>query len=258
MRKSGDRFSARIPLQMSKIASVTLETAPVPREPSPASRIGWAIASTALLALWLGWQRGWIWGLAGVTGVFVHEFGHVLVINALGSGPSHIRIIPFLGGAATLSKPPSTEFKGVLIALAGPVFGLLAAVPFFLAARITGDPRWMGGVFFIAVINLINLAPAPPLDGSKAIGPALARIHPLLERAALAIVGALAVVLAIRTGNTLIGVFVGIATLGSLRSGALRPPAAPLTLIQWLAAVGLWVLALALCLAVLSLAVGHG
>ena len=237
---------------------MTLEDAPIPREPSPASRIGWAVVSTALLALWLGWQMGWVWALAGVFGVFVHEYGHVLVINALGSGPSHIRIIPFFGGAATLTRPPDTEFKGVLIALAGPVFGLLATIPFFLATRITGDPRWIGGAFFIAVINLINLAPAPPLDGSKALGPALARIHPWLERAALAVVGLFAVVWALRSGNTLFGVFVAIATLGSLRSGVARPAARPLSLIEWLAAVGLWVLAAALCLGVMSLTVAHG
>ena len=88
-----------------------------------------------------------------------------------------------------MPRPPDSDFKGVLIALAGPTFGLLAAVPFFLAARQTGDPPGSAAPSSSAVINLLNLAPAPPLDGSKALGPALARIHPLVERAALVIVG---------------------------------------------------------------------
>ena len=36
--------------------------------------------------------------VAGMIGLFVHEGGHMLVINALGCGPSRLRIIPFLGG----------------------------------------------------------------------------------------------------------------------------------------------------------------
>jgi Zn-dependent protease len=237
---------------------MTVENPPAPREPSPAARIGWAIAATALLALWIGWRMGWVWALAGIIGVFVHEFGHLLVINALGSGPSRIRIIPFFGGVATMAKPPATEFKGVLMALAGPLFGLLATAPFFIATWISGDRRWIGGAFFIAVINLINLAPAPPLDGSKALGPALARVHPWLERAALLIVGVLAVVWALKTGNTLFGVFVGVATLGSLRTGVVRPPTGRLSVTQALAATGLWLAVLALCFLVASEAAVHG
>ncbi|HEX4196327.1 MAG TPA: M50 family metallopeptidase [Caulobacteraceae bacterium] len=228
-----------------------------PRQPSPAAEIGWALASTALLAVWLGWRMGWIWALAGVVGVLVHEYGHVLVINAVGAGPGRIRIIPFLGGAATMQRTPDSDFKSVLISLAGPSFGLLAAIPFFVMAGQTGDGRWLNGAFFIGVINLINLAPAPPLDGSKALGPALARIHPLVEKAALVIVGLLAVALAIRTGNWIIGAFVGIATLGALRSRTLRAPARPLTVPEWFASVGLWLTALALCVGVIAFAV-HG
>lgn len=237
---------------------MTVENPPAPREPSAIARIGWAVVATALLAAWIGWRMGWIWALAGVFGIFVHEFGHLLVINALGSGPSRIRIIPFFGGAATMPKPPSTEFKGVLMALAGPLFGLLATAPFFAATWITGDRRWIGGAFFIAVINLINLAPAPPLDGSKALGPALARVHPWLEKAALLVVGVLAVIWALKTGNTLFGVFVGVATLGSLRAGAVRPSSERLTVVQAVASAALWLVTLGLCFVVVSQAARHG
>lgn len=236
---------------------MTVQDAPAPRQPSPAAEIGWGLASTALLAVWLGWRMGWIWALAGVVGVLVHEYGHVLAINAAGAGPGRIRIIPFLGGAATMQRNPDSDFKSVLIALAGPSFGLIAAVPFFIAAGQTGDGRWLNGAFFIGVINLINMAPAPPLDGSKALGPALARIHPLVEKVALVIVGVLAVALAVRTGNWIIGAFVGIATLGALRTRSLRAPARPLTLEEALGSVGLWLTALALCVGVIAFAV-HG
>jgi Zn-dependent protease len=216
------------------------------------------ILSTALLAAFIAFQSGWIWALAGVTGVLVHECGHLILINALGCGPGQLRIIPFLGGAAVMKRPPRTEFQGVLIALAGPVLGLLAAIPFFLAARVTGNPHWIGGAFFIALINLVNLAPAPPLDGSKALGPALAWIHPGVERAALVLVGAGAAFWALSHGSLIFGAFVAVATLGSLRRGVQRPPAERLSAPQWLGSIALWTAAAALCVMVLLACVDGG
>jgi len=215
----------------------------------------WNLVSTALLAGWLALRMGWVWALAGVVGVFVHEYGHVLAMNALGSGPARVRIVPFLGGAAIPRFPPATEFKGVLIALAGPVFGLVAMAPFLLAYAATGDRVWLGGAFFIAVINLLNLAPAPPLDGSKALGPALARIHPWLERAALVLVGAAAVLWAMNRGSYILAIFVGLGVFGVLRRPAVRPFALRLTRGQWLLSLALYAGALLLCFAAVQLTV---
>ena len=239
---------------------MTVQDTPAPRQkPSPAAEIGWALVSSALLAALIGYYNGWIWALAGVVGVFVHEYGHVLAINAAGVGPGRIRIIPFVGGAATMQRAPDSDFKGVLISLAGPTFGLIAAIPFFFLARQTGDGRWLGGAFFVGLINLINLAPAPPLDGSKALGPALARIHPIVEKFALILVGVAAVIVAVRTGNWIIGAFIGIATLGAFRAQTLRAPARPLRATEWIGSVGLWLIALALCMGVIAFAsVGRG
>ncbi len=227
---------------------------PAGREPAPGQSIVGAIISSLLLAGCIGWQMGWVWAVAGVFGVLVHELGHLALINALGCGPGRIHFIPFLGGAATMRRAPDTEFKGVLIALAGPVIGLFAALPFLLLFAQTGQRIWLDGVFFIGMINLINLAPAPPLDGSKALGPALAWIHPGLERGALVVVGLIAVACAVWSRNYIFGLFVGLSTFGALRARAVRPDAIRLGLVQWLASVGLWMVALALCLIVIALA----
>src|ERR1700761_9080039 len=83
--------------------------------PRPAAN-GWVtgIISTALLAGFIAFQSGWIRALAGGVGVLVHECGHLILINALGCGPGRLQIIPFLGGAAIMKRPPRTEFEGVL------------------------------------------------------------------------------------------------------------------------------------------------
>ena len=220
---------------------------PVAAQPGGLQGLLWNVVSTLILAGWLAWQMGWQAALAAVVGVFVHEFGHVLVINWAGSGPSRIRIIPFFGGAATMAKAPDSEIKGVLISLAGPAFGLLAALPFIGLALWTNQAVWLFGAFVIAGFNLLNLAPAPPLDGAKALGPMLARIHPSLERAALLAVGVLAVVWTLSRGLLLAPLFIGLSVFASFRTARLRPAARPLTWGEWAVGMALYLVALVLC-----------
>lgn len=210
----------------------------------------WAIASTALLGGFIWFMSGsWIVAVAAIFGLFVHEYGHVLAMNRLGMGPAKIFIIPFFGGLARGQRNPESEWHGVLVSLAGPAFGLLALVPVVGLWFVTGDPNWMIGAFFIAMINLVNLAPAPPLDGSKALGPVLARIDPMVEKAALIAIGALAVWWGLSTGRYILAVFLGIAILGSLRRGAWRPGERTLSWGEAGKSLALFLLTAAICAA---------
>lgn len=222
-------------------------------EPPKGQGLLWALLSTAALAGLLWWLMGWVWALAGVVGVLVHEYGHVLAMNRLGCGPARIYIVPFLGGAAVPARAPKTEFHDVLISLAGPSFGLLAMLPFFAAHTWTGDGVWLQGALFVAIINLINLAPAPPLDGSKALGPALAKIHPLVERGALLLVAAVFVLWALSRGSYIMAVFVGISTFVALRGAELRARAVRLSGAEWALSVALYALVAALCVGMIWL-----
>lgn len=217
-----------------KPAPTTVPTPPEDdfRAPEPDKGQGWpwAIVSTLLLGGFVWWITGsWLIAVALVFGLFVHEYGHVLAMNRLGMGPAKIYIVPFLGGLAKAQRNPKSEWDGVLVSLAGPAFGLLAAVPFFGLWQITGDMAWLDGVFAIAMINLVNLAPAPPLDGSKALGPVLARIHPMLEWAALLATGGAVVWWGVTNGSFLFAAFLGIALIGHLRRGKWRPYGRALT-----------------------------
>ena len=208
----------------------------------------WAVVSTLLLGGLIWWTTGsWVVAVAALFGLFVHEYGHVLAMNRLGMGPAKIYIIPFLGGLARGQRNPKTEWDGVLVSLAGPAFGLLAVIPAVGLWFVTGDPAWMLGAFFIAMINLVNLAPAPPLDGSKALGPVLARIDPMVEKAALILIGALVVWWGFSTGRYILAVFLGIAVLGSLRRGAWRPGERVLSWGEAGKSLGLFLVTAALC-----------
>lgn len=225
-----------------------------PTPPAPALSRGQspvvAVVSTLLLGGFLWWATGtWVAAVAGVFGLFVHEYGHVLAMNRLGMGPAHIHIIPFLGGLAQGQRAPRSEWHGVLVSLAGPAFGLLAMIPFVGAWLLTGGGVFLFGAFFIAMINLLNLVPAPPLDGSKALGPVLARVHPMLEKAALIAVGVLVVVWGVTSGRWILAAFLAVSIIGHLKRGAWRPDEGPLTSGEAARSLGLYLLTGAVCAA---------
>ena len=225
------------------------QTARKPR-PEGSQHPVWAVVSTLLLGGFLWYVTGtWVAALAGVFGLFVHEYGHVLAMNRLGMGPAHIHVIPFLGGLARGQRNPASEWHGVLVSLAGPAFGLLAMIPFVAAWMVTGGGAWLFGAFFIAMINLVNLVPAPPLDGSKALGPVLARVHPMLEKAALIGVGVAVVYWGVTTGRWILATFLAIAILGHLRRGGWRPDERPLNTPEAGKSLALYLLTTAACAA---------
>ena len=208
----------------------------------------WAVISTLLLGgLLYYWTQSWVMVVAVLFGLLVHEYGHVLAMNRLGMGPARIYIIPFFGGLAKGQREAKSEWDGVLVSLAGPAFGLLAAIPFYGLFLWSGQPMWLNGVFVIAFLNLINLAPAPPLDGSKALGPVLARIHPLVEKAALLIVGAAVLFWAFSNGSWLFAAFLAVALFVHLRRGAWRPEGRRLSWAEAAKATGLFVITALLC-----------
>ncbi|NJC41416.1 Zn-dependent protease [Brevundimonas alba] len=211
----------------------------------------WAALSTLLLGglIWY-WTRSFVIVGAVLWGLLVHEYGHVLAMNRFGMGPARIHVIPFFGGAAVSQRPAASEWHGVLVSLAGPAFGLLAAIPFFALFLVTRQGSWLAGAATIAALNLINLAPAPPLDGSRALGPVLARIHPMLERIALLAIGGLVVWWSLATGRWFLSVFLVIALLGHLRNAGWRPEARRLTVRESLSSVSLYIATGAACAAV--------
>lgn len=211
----------------------------------------WAVVSTLLLGGFIWYLSGsWVIAIAAIWGLLVHEYGHVLAMNRLGMGPARIYIIPFLGGVAKSQRLPQSEWHGVLVSLAGPAFGLLAAIPFLGLYIATGQAIWLQGVFIIAFINLINLAPAPPLDGSKALGPVLARIHPMLEKIVVGLIGAVVVLWGVTNGSWIFAAFLALALIGHLRRGAWRPDGRRLEWAEAGRSVGLFLITAAACMGV--------
>ncbi|WP_288758600.1 site-2 protease family protein, partial [uncultured Brevundimonas sp.] len=220
------------------------DQAPVEKDQS----LVWAAASTLLMGGFLWWITGSVIVAGAILfGLFVHEAGHALVMNRVGMGPARIYIIPFLGGLAKGRREPRSEWDGVLVSLAGPAFGLLAMIPFVAVGLATGQGEWMAGAFFIAMLNLVNLVPAPPLDGSKALGPVLTRVHPRLEQVVLLVIGAAVVWWGVSTGRFILAVFLGLAVVAHLKRGVWRPAWGTLSWPEAGKSLGLYLLTAALC-----------
>ena len=208
----------------------------------------WLIVSTLLMVgfLWLLTQS-WVIAVSLMFALFVHEYGHVLAMNRLGMGPAKIYVIPFLGGLAKGTREPKSEWIGVLVSLAGPAFGLLAMLPLVGVWLFTGSREWMGAAFFVAMLNLINLLPAPPLDGSRALGPVLARVHPKLEKLVLLLIGVLAVGWGVMSGRYVLAIFLALAIWGHMTRGGLRTFDQPLSWGEARRALGLFLLTAIAC-----------
>jgi len=129
-------------------------------------------ASTLLsMGPYLAWMWGvYGWGLgAGILlSIYVHEMGHVSALRFYGMDAGAPVFIPGLGALIRLRQHPPNERVDARIGLAGPVWGLGAAVAAYGVYLATGVPVWAAIARVGAWINLFNLTPVWQLDGGRA------------------------------------------------------------------------------------------
>jgi Zn-dependent protease len=121
-----------------------------------------------LLSIGVYWTA-WGWKLATglVIAIYVHEMGHVFALHKFGIKATAPMFIPGFGAFVRLKQSPVTVQEDARIGLAGPLWGLGAAVVtcgIFLA---TAQPFWAALTRVGAWINLFNLVPIWQLDGGR-------------------------------------------------------------------------------------------
>jgi len=109
-----------------------------------------------------GWQLAVGFGLS----IFVHEMGHVVVNWRKGLKQSAPVFIPFAGAVIFLKNFPDDPTIQSESGAGGPVAGGLAALVCLLIGLSTHSPYWFALAYLGFFINLFNLIPFPPLDGS--------------------------------------------------------------------------------------------
>ena len=114
---------------------------------------------------WTAW--GWKFAAGLVAAMYVHEMGHVAALRRFGIAATAPMFIPGLGALVRMKQYPRTEREDSRVGLAGPIWGLGAALVSYAAYLWTGLGVLGGIAKFAAWLNLFNLLPVWQLDGGR-------------------------------------------------------------------------------------------
>lgn len=121
-----------------------------------------------ILSLGVYWQAfGWKWAFGVVASIYVHEMGHVAKLRQFGIPATAPMFLPGIGAVIRSRFYPTDVVAQARVGLAGPIWGLGAALTCFLIYEVTGLPAWGALAEIGAWINLFNLTPIWQLDGSR-------------------------------------------------------------------------------------------
>jgi Zn-dependent protease len=115
------------------------------------------------------WTAFGFWFALGlVLSIYVHEMGHVAALTRYGVPATAPLFIPGLGAVIRLKQGFTDPRQDARVGLAGPIWGLGAAVICALVFVATQQKVWAALAQFGALINLFNLMPIWQLDGGRA------------------------------------------------------------------------------------------
>ena len=114
---------------------------------------------------WTAW--GWKFALGLVVSIYVHEMGHVAALRRQGVPASAPMFVPGVGAVVLLKRHVANPRDDARIGLAGPIWGLAAALGCFLVYALSGSGIWGALAHVGGWITLFNLIPVWQLDGSR-------------------------------------------------------------------------------------------
>lgn len=125
--------------------------------------------SSMLLSFSVYWSVfGWPLALGLVISIYIHEMGHVAALMRYGVKATAPMFIPGLGALIRLQQALDDPRQNARCGLAGPLWGLAAALGAYALHLITGLPIFLAIANLGAFINLFNLLPFASLDGGRA------------------------------------------------------------------------------------------
>lgn len=114
---------------------------------------------------WTLW--GWWFALGFVLMIYVHEMGHVAALSRLGIRASAPMFVPGLGAFVRMEQYPASPREDARVGLAGPMWGLGAALVAYGGYLATAQPLLGALAHSAALLNLFNLVPVWQLDGAR-------------------------------------------------------------------------------------------
>jgi Zn-dependent protease len=156
--------------------------------------LGLTKASTFLsmfLAFGVYWTAfGGPFALGLVLSIYIHEMGHVAALLRYGVAASAPLFVPGLGAFIRLNQAFSDPRQDARVGLAGPIWGMAAALVCAGVFALTRQPLWGALAHVGGLINLFNLLPIWQLDGGRAFR-SLSRAQRWLALAGVATVWAI-------------------------------------------------------------------
>lgn len=153
--------------------------------------------------------HGWPLAFGIAASIYVHEMGHVAMLKRLGISAGAPLFIPGFGALVMLKQHITDPIVDARIGLAGPVWGLSAAVASWMIYQATGAGIWLAIAELTGFLNLFNLIPIWQLDGARGF-------HALSRPQRWMVVGAIGLALAF-TGVKMLWIVGAVAVYQALR-----------------------------------------
>jgi len=113
-------------------------------------------------------ELGLLNGVVLIVSIYVHEYGHYFMADALKLKPKHPRFIPFLGAYVMYDETYDNK-KLFKVAVSGPLLGgVLGVISFYINLIYPNDLFYQLALYSL-LLNLINLIPFSILDGAHII-----------------------------------------------------------------------------------------
>lgn len=108
-----------------------------------------------------------VFAIGYVIMLVIHEAGHVIMAESYGA---QVRFGGFTPFGAYIQIIDQTSIKeNAVIAMSGPLFGLINALVYFFIFYFVKDQTFLWLSFFAGIVSLMNLLPLNPFDGGKVI-----------------------------------------------------------------------------------------
>jgi Zn-dependent protease len=111
---------------------------------------------------------GWKFAVGFVLSIYIHEMGHVAALMRYGIKATAPMFVPGLGAMVRLKQNLDDPRQEARVALAGPLWGLGAALAAYAVYLATGLAYWGALARVGGMINVFNLMPFWQLDGGRA------------------------------------------------------------------------------------------
>lgn len=130
----------------------------------------WKMMASMFLSLGVYWAAfGWKFAVGLIVSLYVHEMGHVYALQRYGIRASAPMFIPGLGAVVRLEQYPQSPGEEARTGLAGPMWGISAAVAALGIGWTMDWPSWVAIGSVGGWLNLFNLIPVWQLDGARGL-----------------------------------------------------------------------------------------